>query len=58
MGFPCKGRSEVRDNHRPLASEAPFASCGDMVRIYEGIYEGTNQIERMVIARKTFSGVR
>jgi alkylation response protein AidB-like acyl-CoA dehydrogenase len=22
------------------------------------IYEGTNQIQRMVIARKTFSGVR
>ena len=25
---------------------------------YTQIYEGTNQIQRMVIARKTFSGVR
>jgi hypothetical protein len=30
---------------------------GGMVRIYEGIYEGTDQIRRMVIARKTFTGV-
>jgi alkylation response protein AidB-like acyl-CoA dehydrogenase len=48
------GRTWPRNNRR----SAHCRTLGGRPCQTTQIYEGTNQIQRMVIARKTFSGVR